>query len=89
MAEPASYLLYGLPFCPYCLKVRIVLWWMGRKVPWIHIDRDREHAMLLVRQGGRLQVPCLRIHQDSGADRWLYESSAIIDQLRTGAGYEI
>jgi glutathione S-transferase len=35
---------------------------------------------MLVNQGGKLQVPCLRIEKD-GKVEWLYESSSIINYL--------
>ena len=34
----------------------------------------------LLRGGGKIQTPCLRIEKDDGVE-WLYESSAIISYL--------
>jgi glutathione S-transferase len=37
----------------------------------------------LVQGGGKLKVPCLRIHENSKDTIWMYESSAIISFLKS------
>ena len=41
-------------------------------------DTSREE---LLSGGGRLKVPCLKIEEEDGSVRWMYESSDIIDYL--------
>ena len=41
---------------------------------------NAEHRQTLLNEGGKIQVPCLRIEED-GQTRWLYESSAIRSYL--------
>jgi len=38
----------------------------------------------LIAGGGKSQVPCLRIENDKGEVRWVYESIEIIQYLKTG-----
>lgn len=73
--------LYEFRGCPYCLKVR----WAIRRLQ-LHIElrdatNDMSHRLALIEQGGRFQAPCLRIEQEDGGTRWLYESSDIIRYL--------
>ena len=42
---------------------------------------EREHALELVRGGGKTQVPCLRIETVDGQVEWMYESDDIIRYL--------
>ena len=39
-------------------------------------ENDEARRQELLEQGGKVQVPCLRI-EDQGEVRWLYESKAI------------
>lgn len=43
--------------------------------------RDASAFRELLVGGGRATVPCLRIEDDGGAVRWLYESEDIIEYL--------
>jgi glutathione S-transferase len=42
---------------------------------------DAQHREALLAGGGRIKVPCLRIDDEQGGSRWLYESSEIIRYL--------
>jgi glutathione S-transferase len=37
----------------------------------------------LIAGGGKSQVPCLRIEDDEGGVRWMYESIEIVQYLKT------
>lgn len=74
--------LYHFPACPFCIKAR-------RAMQRLSLDIELRNAQAagpwreeLQNEGGRLQVPCLRIEEDDGTVRWLYESDAIIRYLR-------
>ena len=43
--------------------------------------RDPTAFRELLMGGGRATVPCLRIEDDAGAVRWLYESNDIVEYL--------
>ena len=78
------YALYQLVGCPFCIKVR-------RTLRRLDIDGELELRNCergpwreeLIREGGMMQAPCLRIPAtETEAVRWLYESDAIIAYLR-------
>ncbi len=70
-------ILYHFPGCPFCSRV-------NRGVDRLALDMERRDirqsdafAEELANGGGKLQVPCLRIEDDQGDIRWLYESKEI------------
>ncbi len=69
--------LYHLEACPFCVKVRRQMKRLAINIPLKEINaRPENHEELM--KGGKLdQVPCLRYFDDSGAEKWLYESSDI------------
>ncbi|WJN57216.1 glutaredoxin domain-containing protein [Pseudomonas sp. SO81] len=72
----AGLALYQFHACPFCVKTRRTLHRLN--VPMVLRDAKKNavHRQELLEQGGKLQVPCLRI-EESGGVRWLYESKAI------------
>ena len=76
-----GYQLFYFATCPYCIKVRIALWWMGIELPLKEIRYHRENRDELIAGGGKKQVPCLRIENEAGV-QWLYESDDIIRYLK-------
>ncbi|HCB41575.1 MAG TPA: glutaredoxin [Pseudomonas sp.] len=75
--EAASALaLYQFHGCPFCVKTRRTLRRLNLPVQLRDASGNAEHRETLLREGGKIQVPCLRIEED-GQTRWLYESSAI------------
>jgi len=77
----AGHQLYHFTLCPYCVKVRLALRWMGIELPLKDILTDPEYRAELIAGGGKPQVPCLRIQEDGGIIRWMYESNDIIRYL--------
>lgn len=73
--------LYHLPTCLFCWRVRIVAWRMGLKLPMKNLILSPAAHSELVREGGKMQVPCLRIEEGDKV-RWLYESADIITYLK-------
>ena len=69
--------LYQMETCPFCVKVRRHVQRLGLKIEMRDVKRNREFNKELVREGGQFQVPCLRIEQEDGSVRWLYESDEI------------
>ena len=70
--------LYKMDTCPFCRKVFRAIEELGRTDIEIHdINRSMEDRERLVRDGGKLQVPCLFID-----GKPMYESDDIIEWLR-------
>lgn len=68
--------LYQFHACPFCVKTRRALHRLNVPVALRDAKNDEARRQELLEQGGKVQVPCLRI-EESGEVRWLYESKAI------------
>ena len=73
--------LYQFRACPFCVKVRRHLHRLNVPVAAVEASAGTAAREVLVAQGGKKQVPCLRIEQEDGGVQWLYEASAIIAYL--------
>ncbi|MFC3121254.1 glutaredoxin family protein [Agaribacter flavus] len=73
--------LYHRSTCPYCLFVMSFMRGQGISINKHNISAEPNRQAELIEQGGKRQVPCLRIKQAEG-DVWLYESADIIEYLR-------
>lgn len=71
-------ILYHMPSCPYCLKVRRYMEAHDIEIPLRDITADPAARDQLKRVGGKVQVPCLFIDGTP-----LYESDDIIAYLST------
>jgi len=74
--------LYYFASCPFCIKVRLALWWMGFELQQKDILSSTKNKDELLVGGGKTQVPCLRIEHEEDGVRWLYESEDIIRYLK-------
>ena len=74
--------LFYFSTCPYCIKVRLALWWMGLHLPLREILFHPKNKAELIAGGGKKQVPCLRIENENGGVQWMYESGDIIRYLQ-------
>ena len=79
MAE--RYALYQYDSCPFCARVRRFLAQRRIDIPRRDTLGDPSAFRELLIGGGRATVPCLRIENDAGEVRWLYESEDIVDYL--------
>jgi glutaredoxin 2 len=75
--------LYYFAACPYCIAVRLALWWYRVKMPLKDILLHPSNCAELIEGGGKSQVPCLRIEGKDGNVRWLYESADIIRYVKS------
>jgi glutathione S-transferase len=75
--------LYYFSTCPYCLFVRLAMLWWGLKIPLKDILFNSGNNADLIAGGGKSQMPCLRIDNEGGDVRWLYESIDIVRYLQT------
>ncbi len=73
--------LYEYKACPFCVKVRRVMKRLNLPIETRDAKRQINWRDELEHEGGAVQVPCLRITEDDGTTKWMYESSSIIKYL--------
>ena len=79
--ELASLSLYQFFACPFCIKTRRAMYKMNLPIATKDVSPGSPYRDELLKGGGKIQTPCLRIETDDKI-QWLYESSAIIEYLR-------
>ena len=72
-----TWTLYHLHACPFCVKVRRQMKRLAIEIPLKEINADPSHHAELMKGGKLDQVPCLRYTDETGAEKWMYESSDI------------
>ena len=77
--QTKSLQLYQYEACPFCVKVRRDIRRKGLNITTVDAKKVDNKAHLLA-QGGKVQVPCLRIEEGEKIT-WMYESSAISNYL--------
>lgn len=77
--------LYYYDGCPFCNMTLKALEQIDLDIELRHIRRQPQYRTELIKQGGKPQVPCLRIEGNNGKTKWLYESRDIISYLRSNA----
>lgn len=77
----AGLALYQFETCPFCVKTRRAMRRLGLSIETRDARRDPQWRQQLLREGGRLQAPCLYIPDGDGEARWMYESNDIIAYL--------
>jgi glutathione S-transferase len=80
-AQTEALSLYHYPACPYCHKVRLAIALLELRIKQKDTVTNSRYHQELSQEGGKKQVPCLRIGQQRAPDLWLYESDAIIEYL--------
>ena len=60
-----------------------MLWWLGLDIMLKDIMFNPSNNADLIAGGGKSQVPCLRIEDEHGNVRWMYESIDIIKYLKS------
>ncbi len=79
---PEGLTLYHYSTCPFCVRVRWASKRLGITLSKKNIHDNPQAAAELQAGGGMGQVPCLRIEEEDGSVRWMYESGDIIDYLQ-------
>ncbi len=80
-AATANMALYQFNLCPFCVKTRRKVRKLGLEIETRDARNDPKWNTELVSEGGKYQVPCLRIIGENGDVQWMYESSEISDYL--------
>ena len=78
--------LYQFTACPFCVKVRRTMRRLNLAIPVCDALHNETCRSELLNEGGQIQVPCLKIVENDGQVKWLYESSAIVDYLNREFG---
>ena len=77
-----SLVLYQYKTCPFCIKVRQEISRLSLKIKRIDAQHEGADRQALLQGGGQAKVPCLKITDNAGNSRWLYDSEKIIAYLR-------
>lgn len=80
-AQTKKLALYQYAACPFCVKVRRAMKRSALKIETRDAKRSEQFKDELLTGGGQLKVPCLRIEDESGDVRWMYESGDITSYL--------
>ena len=79
--------LYQFNTCPFCIKVRQEMRRLSLNIELRDTQHDAANREALLQGGGKPMVPCLRIRDEQGNSRWMYESGDIIEYLRGRFGH--
>lgn len=82
-AQCRSLVLYQFRTCPFCIKVRQECRRLSLTIESRDAQPDGPARDELLRGGGQVKVPCLKISAAAGGEQWLYESDKIIAYLRS------
>ena len=74
--------LYQYKTCPFCIKVRQEIRRLSLSIERLDAQKDGRNRDDLVRGGGQAKVPCLKITDQAGNSKWMYESGEIVEYLR-------
>jgi len=80
-AVTAQLLLYEMPMCPYCCKVRRRVRSLGLDIVSRNVARDDAALAAMLAATDSSQVPCLYINEPGEEPRWLFESNDIVAYL--------
>ena len=69
--------LYQFKQCPFCVKTRRQIRRLALNIENRDARNDPQWNQELITEGGKYQVPCLKITAADGSVQWLYESTEI------------
>lgn len=85
-AECAKLALYQFKTCPFCIKVRQEMRRLSLNIELRDAQHDADNKAALTQGGGSGMVPCLKITDEQGHVRWMYESGDIVAYLNQRFG---
>jgi len=80
-ATTSNMKLYHFKQCPFCVRTRRTIHRLGLNIETRDARNDPNWNQELINQGGRYQVPCLRIVKDDDSVEWMYQANTIIQYL--------
>jgi glutaredoxin len=69
--------LYQFQMCPFCVKTRRQIHRLALNIEQRDARNDERWNQELINEGGKYQVPCLKITASDGTVEWMYESTNI------------
>ncbi len=78
--------LYHFQQCPFCVKTRRQIHRLALNIETRDARNDPKWNQELISEGGKYQVPCLKIIQEDDTVKWLYESTRINHYLEKEFG---
>ena len=85
-SKTSSLAMYQFYACPFCIITRRTMRRLGLNIELRDAQNDPQWKQELIEQGGKRQVPCLRISNEDGKVEWLYESKQIKHYLEQQYG---
>ncbi len=82
-AELSVLAIYQYHACPFCVKTRRAMHRMNLPIELRDAKNNQTYRQELESEGGKIQVPSMKITEKNGSSRWLYESDNIIEYLET------
>ncbi len=79
-AATAGMSLYQFYACPFCIRTRRAIHRLNLPIETRDAQKDLVQRETLLREGGKIQVPCLRI-EENGQTTWLYDTTVVISYL--------
>ena len=79
--QTKAFTLYQYKACPFCVKVRRSMKRQSLPIETRDAKRCLDAKKELLAGGGQLKVPCLKVVDPQGRERWMYESKEIIGFL--------
>ena len=80
--EAKNFILYQFKNCPFWIKVKRNNKSISLNIETRDAQHNHEYREELLKGGGQVKVPCLRIVDDKGNDQWMYESDQIMEYLQ-------
>jgi len=80
--EARNLVLYQFKTCPFCIKVKRNNKRLSLNIETRDAQHNQTHREELLQGGGQVKVPCLKIVDDKGNHRWMYESDEIMQYLQ-------
>ena len=75
--QTKNIVLYQFKQCPFCVITRRTMHRLALDIEKRDARNDPKWNEELINEGGKYQVPCLKITAEDGAVEWMYESSLI------------
>ncbi|MGD8514835.1 MAG: glutaredoxin [Granulosicoccaceae bacterium] len=84
--ETKNLVLYQFRTCPFCIRVRREIKRLSLNIEIRDARNDAHSREELLRGGGEIKVPCLKITDEEGNATWMYESTDINHYLHKRFG---
>ena len=79
--QTENMVLYHFQMCPFCVKTRRQIHRLSLNIENRDARNDPQWNQELINDGGKYQVPCLKITAADGSVSWMYESTEINQYL--------